>query len=520
MAIDSVVQLALMSKAKKVFEKEGTFLSFPVTPLAYTKEDLDFFSQETGSELLQSKANLAAFSTLVNLIPDDEAWLPTDARFLWNELEYVLREGTLASSTRTPEEEVAFQEALVFLKVPGEGGLLQDSPKVRVYNQYKDAYIMAEQEFMEARSTGEAAEDESEKKQWREVDEPAFRAKLKNLDNQWILEGYKNEVNIARSQYQNLGAKSPTMTWDEWKGCFNQDLDSETNAQDNFTVFPSSFTPSNALEEGSWNPFSLSEAEIKSLVQEAPEDLRKRFLADGTVSSMKSVTLEFSSAAIKRSWFDSEIFRSRFWRLSDSTKVFSDGGSPPSGDCPAYVTAIVFARKVVVEEKQAQPTSPNPKIPVDLRFNYAVKDQNSIKKINPAVLQAVQPQLMKRPLIQPQQMKAQSVQPLMMKMRPQAMASFKSTAIRVPTQATRGNVLLKSAVMTTVVARPAYSRSIVNLQASAYIRLPTTPVRQPVPTPPKPPLPPTTIPDKNIYILAFICKPLPKCPDPDMALRW
>ncbi|GJL59738.1 MAG: hypothetical protein NPIRA03_25950 [Nitrospirales bacterium] len=520
MAIDSIVQLALMSKAKKVFEKEGTFLSFPVTPLAYTKEDLDFFSQETGSDLLQSKANLSAFSTLVNLIPHDEVWLPTDARFLWNELEYVLREGTLASSTRTPEEEVAYQEALTVLKVPGEGGLLQDSPKVRVYNQYKDAYIMTEQEYMEARSTGETTEDETEKKRWREIDEPAFRAKLKDLDNQWILEGYKNEVNIARSQYQNLGAKSPTITWDEWKGCFNQDLDSETNAQDNFTVFPSSFTPSNALEEGSWNPFSLSETEIKALVNEAPADLRKRFSADGKVSSMKSVTLEFSSAAIKRSWFDSEIFRARFWRLSDANKVFSDGGNPPSGDCPAYVTAIVFARKVVVEEKQSQPTSSNPKMSVDLRFNYAVKDQHSIKRINPAVLQAVQPQLMKRPSIPPQRMKAKPVRPLMMKMRPQAMASFKSTAIRVPAQPTRGNVLLKPAVMTPMVARPAFSRSMVNLKASAYTRFPTRPVRKPAPRPATPPSPTADVPDNSIYILAFICKPLPKCPDPDMTLQW
>lgn len=379
---------------------------------------------------------------------------------------------------------------------------------------------MAEQEFMEARSTGEAAEDELEKKHWREVDEPAFRAKLKDLDNQWILEGYKNEVNIARSQYQNLGAKSPTTTWDEWKGCFNQDLDSETNAQDNFTVFPSSFTPSNALEEGSWNPFALSEAEIKTLVNEAPAELRKRFSVEGTVSTKKSVTLEFSSAAIKRSWFDSEIFRARFWRLSDSTKVFSDGGTPPSGDCPAYVTAIVFARKVVVEEKQTHPTASNPKMPVDLRFNYALKNQNSINRINPAVLQAVQPQLLKKTSIQPQPMTAKPVQPLMMKSRPQAMASFKSTAIRVPTQPTRGNVLLKPAVMTPMVARPAYSRSMVNLKSSAYTRLPTTPVRRPLPRPATPPSPTNQVPDKNIYILAFICKPLPKCPDPDMTLQW
>ncbi|HBP86204.1 MAG TPA: hypothetical protein DD706_00740, partial [Nitrospiraceae bacterium] len=156
--MDSVVQLALMSKAKKVFETEGTFLSFPVTPLAYNKEDLEFFLQDTAENLRQSEANLTAFSTLVNLIPNDEAWLPADAHFLWDELDYVLREGTLASSTRTPEEEEVYQEALAYLKVPGEGGLLQDSPRVRVYNHYKDAYFMAEQEFMEARSTGEATE--------------------------------------------------------------------------------------------------------------------------------------------------------------------------------------------------------------------------------------------------------------------------------------------------------------------------------------------------------------------------
>lgn len=162
--MDSVAQLALISKAKKVFGNEGTFLSFPVTPLAYKEEELEFFLQDTAADLIQSKKNLHAFSTLVNLIPNNEAWLPTETRFLWDEYEYILNQGICATSTRTPEEEVAFQEAKAYLKVPGEGGFIQDSPQVLVYKQYRDAHFMTEQEYMEARSTGEATNDVAEKK--------------------------------------------------------------------------------------------------------------------------------------------------------------------------------------------------------------------------------------------------------------------------------------------------------------------------------------------------------------------
>ncbi len=169
--MDSVAQLALMSKAKKVFGNEGTFLSFPVTPLAYKKEELDFFSQETADDLRQSKKNLNSFSTLVNLIPDNEAWLPTETRFLWDEYEHVLNQGICASSTRTAEEE-AYKEALAYLKIPGEGGFMQDSPQVKLYKQYKDNHYMVEQEFMEARSSGETTDNEAEKNNgWRLINQ-------------------------------------------------------------------------------------------------------------------------------------------------------------------------------------------------------------------------------------------------------------------------------------------------------------------------------------------------------------
>jgi hypothetical protein len=140
--MNSAVQLALMSKAKKVFGAEDTFLSFPVSPLPYSKRQLDFFAQQDANQTLE---NVQAFSTLVNLIPSDEAWLPTEMRFLWDVYEQVLKEAEFASSTRTPEEETAYQQALAYLRVAGESGVWEDSAPVKAYRQHKDAYVVAQE---------------------------------------------------------------------------------------------------------------------------------------------------------------------------------------------------------------------------------------------------------------------------------------------------------------------------------------------------------------------------------------
>ena len=377
--MDSAVQLALMSKAKKVFGADDTFLSFPVSPLPHSRRQLDFFAQQDADALRQSLQNLQAFSTLVNLIPSDEAWLPTETRFLWDVYGQVLKEATFASSTRTAEEEAAYQQALAYLRTAGEEGMWEDSGPVKAYRQHKDAYLLAQQKYLAAKSTAECAADPAEQQRWRDIDEPLQRAELDALQAQWIIAGYKNEVESAQSKVVSLGARSPMQTWAEWNSRFNREIDTLTGASDNFTVFPSLFSPSNALEEGAWKPFKLSEQEVKVLLNEAPAELRSRFGADSAASSVASLTFEFSSAAILRPWFVSEALRARFWRFADPGKILSDGAMPPKGTCPAYVTAIIFARKVAVEEKRNQP-APGAKPFDGFRFTVAVKDPREAYK--------------------------------------------------------------------------------------------------------------------------------------------
>ena len=124
----------------------------------------------------------------------------------------------------------------------------------------------------------------TEQKRWRDVDEPKQRAELDALQAQWIIAGHKNEVETAQSKVMSLGARSPIQTWAEWSSRFNREIDTSTGAADNFTVFPSFFSPSNAVEEGAWKPFKLSEQEVKVLLNEAPAELRARFAADSAAS--------------------------------------------------------------------------------------------------------------------------------------------------------------------------------------------------------------------------------------------
>jgi len=539
--MDSIAQLALMSKAKKVFGTESTFLSFPVTPLAYQKEDLEFFPQNGASDILKSKANLNAFSTLVNLVPRSEAWLQTDPQFLWDNYEYILKQGITATSNRTPDEEVAFQEARNYLKEPAEGGIMQESAVARVYRQYRDAYFITEQEYMEARVSGQATEDESEKQQWRDIDEPAYLEKLQELENEWILDGFKNEVEIARETLLRLGAKSPILTWADWRTQFNPDISSETDPNDQSQVFLSCFMPENALEDDCWRPFSLSEAEVKSLIGEASADLRERYSVDGKETSIKSMSLEFSSAAIKRPWFDPQVFKSRFWKLRDESKVFSNGAMPLSGDCPAYVTAVVFARNINVQQKK-QVQKPSGKAAANnLYFNHAIRDQRKINKVSPVLLNAIKPARLKMLDIRSSTSttkkttsikKDKAARMQMLNVPPVAKMTFSKAFIKPqrlktnpskprppkttlnPKAVSRRNRLHGKAKVKSAGAPPILKTSaMLNLQASKFTRLKVSPVKRPAARV-------ATTKDDSIYIFAFICKPVPKCPDPDPTLIW
>lgn len=511
--MDSGIQLALISKAKKVFGTDGTFLSFPVFPLPFTRQQLDLFAQHDSdaATVVRSLHNLQAFSTLVNIIPEDEVWLPMETRFLWDVYEGMLNDADVASSSRTPAEEVEYQEAIAFLRQPGEDGRWVESAAVRAYRQHKDAFLSAEQAYQAAKSTAECATDTAEQQQWNAIDEPKLRAQLEDLNEKWIVEGYKYEVLDAQSKVVLLGARLPRQTWAEWQSRFNPDIDAITGT-DNSSFFPSFFSPSNALDPGAWKPFKLTQQEIQVLLNEAPAELRDRLAVGSAATSVASITFEFSFATISRPWFASEAFPSRFWRFTDTSRIVSDGSTPPKGACGAYVTAVVFVRRVVVE-KQTESAGSVPKIFDGFDFEIVFKELYRHPRI-PTIL------------VPGQQYPGHITRIIFPKMEP----IFVVPPFAVDTAVESGGPMRRDSLRDapdargdSITAAEVSMRSLYSYRAEDFNRLLTVPTLDTLtlvtPPPPVHSLEPS-VQDEPIYILAFICKALPICPNPDLKLQW
>lgn len=539
--MDAIAQLALTQKAQHVFGGDNTFLSFPLTPLQYTQADLSFVQNFNVSRLKD-------FSLLVNLIPTGQAWQPTEAYYLWDIYGDVLggHDTELAQSTRTAQEEAQYQRAVQFLNVAGADGWSELSPAVKVYNQFRDQWFVLQEHYNSAKITGETTTDLTLKDNWLRIEEPRLRQQLRDLENRWLNEGFKQEVEQFQEIRSRLGAKNPHRTWGEWNSKFDPNINALTDA-DGVDFYPSSFSPMNALASGSWQTFNLTRDEVDAMVKAAPPELRSRLAADLQDSDIESISLEFSSAAIVRTWLDSDLFKARFWRFIDRSRQLSNGNSPPAGQCPAYVSAVVFARNITVKRRvqppaPTTPTTPTPfppkrpvvvgpkrprpdifidptdfpkgKRPLDhldrppVMMKMVASPVTSLDLAYPILTQAAQPNLAPvQPTPSAQTLKVNALNTTQL----QSIRAVEPVDLpwEKPLQPVNREPGISQAVA---------SKAFLRLQQEAVVR-PTLPQAAKVPQASSQTTTTTTAADQ-IYILAFICKPVPLSPNPDAGLQW
>jgi hypothetical protein len=510
--MDAKIALAMMAKAKLVFEQPDTFLSFPLTPKAYTKQQLNFMTgAESGNEGL---LNLSEFSRLVNRIPGSSVWEDIEERYLWDLYDEVLKTAKLAISTRSPAEESDYAKALQFLYLQNPDGTRSDQPVVIAYNQFKDAWYLAQQSYNNQKIDAELSTDVAVQRRWKEVQEPLLRSQIQTIEQRWVAEGYKIQVEDARRIQTILGSKSPSQTWAQWQSLFNRDIDTKTDTnQMRFAI--TGFVPSNAIESA-WQQFTLSEGEVNALINQAPIEIRNRLQPNAVDLDIESMSFEFTSVAITRSWFSSEAFKARFWQFYDSTKQLSDGQIPARGACPGYVAALVFARNPVVTLKA---NSEKNKQTLE-----RIKDLDSISLGSVKVkVKDIYPGYQTPPIV--------VKQPVPIDIRPlptDRITKVPPIATKLPPISTRIGKManLRAASEPSIALDPripidsrmsdiAIAKRMARLNETTFKRIPI-PISDKLPTPR--PIPPSN--SNEVYIMGFICKRLPLCPNPDLLLQW
>ncbi|HEX4962019.1 MAG TPA: hypothetical protein VF173_14370 [Thermoanaerobaculia bacterium] len=488
--MDALAWLALMTKAKLVFESPDTFMSFPaLSPVSYTADQLTFGAFD--SPAVAERLVYSEFARLVNALPTGTIF-DLGEKFLWDTYASVLRTAILAQSLPTEAEEAAYQQAIAFLT--GKDGF-GESPQRLAYKQFRDVWFQAVQSYKTEQSTAAAATDPAVRTQWKETTEPRLRAAVEQARADWEAKGYKGAVEQAQQVQQTYAARSPQLMWHTWSSSFDPDLDLLTDPNQQ-PFAPTSFVPADVFAQ-EWPTFTITREEIAHLVSQAPQELKEIFAPEGSQSTLDHLSFEYRSVALARPWFRREVFDARCWRLPEGSPPLSDGAEPPQGTWPAYIAALVFVRNIQVTmhtDHAAAPPQPIRALPA-LQFvmqprlaGMATMRLAPVAAAPPPVIKPANVQMLSNVTMRPV-LRAAVVQPA-----PQLRGALvRDHRLPVPPGAVLPPVRPAPAAPTPVVPAPA--------------------------APPPPPVP-AADPRKDVSVLAFLCKRLPKTPDPDESLSW
>ena len=342
MSIDAYVQLALIEKAKRVFAADpGVFLSFPLlSPVTYKPEMLATISSPS------SKADYAAaadFARTVNFLPRDMVADEFNDRYLWDVYGDVLAHAEVAHVGGAQDGQGG-GATLLYDVAPD--GTRTESAAYRAFRQYRDAWIVAREDYSAHKLTGELADNPDAKKHWVDVEEPALRAAVTKAEEDFKTLGRRDEVEAALQASRDTAAHDPYVRWLEWSNAFNPDLDVLT--EDTGSRYaPTGLSPRDFTADAASMRFDLLTSEMAKLIADAPAQL-KGVLNDAPTTDITQVSFEYRSVALVRPWFQSTVLTSGIWRSNDPALILSDGGDPPTGACPGYVAAVVFVRNLQV----------------------------------------------------------------------------------------------------------------------------------------------------------------------------
>lgn len=505
--MDSTALLALCTKAKLVFEGMGSFLSFPtLSPEDFDAGSLDF----TGPS--PDVTTLSDFSRLSNMIPNGSFFPPSDPAYLWDAYSDVLSTAILAQGSSTPGQAEASDRAEALLYVRNPDGSVKYSATYRDYLAYRDAYDRAELAYKFTQAEEQSSPDPAVRQRWTSEDEPMLRAVVDQAEADWDSAGSRAAVESALEAIRSYAALAPSINWRKWSDDFIPDLDLLTDPNNN-TFAPTGFAPSDATVQGEWPKLQLSAAEISLLVAQAPADL-KAALGDGSGdSNLSLLSFEYRYVTLTRPWFHPEAFAARFWKLPPGTPDLSDGGTPPLGSCPAYVTAVVLVRNV--SEQTIPPASVSPSAPAHPTGSGSVWPwPNRHRPLPDEHLEAV-------PVGTPTHDHPEAVE-----VQPPALASVPELTLQNPafadgrgtiepagrvSGATGGSHL--SALSVQGMTRLSFLLNQIGGQnfSSTISHAPHEGFNSPTTT---------STPDGKVSILAYICRSVPKCPNPDPSFSW
>src|SRR5262245_657421 len=156
------------------------------------------FEEDTPIEQEASPAKSNIISTLENA----EDTMSEEGEYLWDIYQEVLQTAQRAAGVMSTEEKARYDQAIAFLYTSSAEGLRRPSDALTAYSQYRDAHIKAQEEYKNRQFTAELSADPTVQAHWRDVDEPRLRQEVQRLEQEWLTQGFRAQVEQAQQVEQ------------------------------------------------------------------------------------------------------------------------------------------------------------------------------------------------------------------------------------------------------------------------------------------------------------------------------
>jgi hypothetical protein len=353
--LDATVQLTVLEKLRGIFAEQGTYLACPQTPTVYGRDKLEVVGK--GSSTADELAFESAWIRSVNFIPTAGVLLPNELAYLWDGLaELKMQQIVVADGSATGPAAAEIKAAEKLLYEDPSAEIRSYTAIYQTYRQLQDLHREAVQLYRQRQLEALQSMEPAVVDFWTETAEPSYKADIEAALFRWEEEGHKSEIESAKRVLVEAAEAKPYAQWTRWMSQFASEVDTASDLS-LIKFAPTSFSPPGITSQANWANATVDSGQYEQLVGNAPPDLKQRlYSAD---PGYLSLTFEFARLDVERAWFPRRVFESRIWKPLGNSPIFSDGGDPPRGKLPGYVTAVILVRKVQVT-KRAPPSDPSP----------------------------------------------------------------------------------------------------------------------------------------------------------------
>ncbi|OPA14907.1 hypothetical protein BHL21_18730 [Bacillus cereus] len=298
----------------------------------------------------------------------------TSQELLWSVFDETLRMSKVAVQQLTDEEKKKIEKYRNLLSVMKEKEDLltgekkevpEDGPILVAYKQKEQLYLAASNAYKHAQISFNNAESADAVNIWRFM-ENDLRAAVRSAYDDWVANGYKNEVDQMRAYIDQITQRDMTLIKADVQDKFNKGRQTGPNGDFYYT----SVVPNDFMNSGGWAGFKFYENSYSHYAHQESSSWggggsfgfglwsAGANASSGPASSYATfdsngfrLEFEIAQVPIARGWFDAGFLIGKGWKWSSdyTGDNLSDGNMPPNGRLVAYPTAALFVRNIVLD---------------------------------------------------------------------------------------------------------------------------------------------------------------------------